>query len=128
MLFDSNRQRDESLINLDCRLTTVIFRNRCGRDDSDNFRTLELAFRGQRLLNIFYKDTWWPSRIADFHVYSTTPDSLLKQGADSWQCTSTNKNLDVEQAREVALDLERQGHLIRIVPDELCMSYKWRLP
>ena len=74
------------------------------------------------------KITWWRGRVAGYHVYSTTPDSLLKLGADSWQCKSTDHNLENEQAKEAALELEKQGHLVRVVPDELCQSYNWRLP
>ena len=79
------------------------------------------------MLSILQNIVWWRSRIADYHVYSTTPDCLLALGADSWQCKSTNHNLDNEQAREVALELESEGYLVRVVPDQLCQSYNWRV-
>jgi len=61
-----------------------------------------------------------------FHVFSTPPQNLTEMGAESWKCSSGHRNLNSEQAKECALDLEMKGHLVRIVPDELRNSKGWR--
>lgn len=62
-----------------------------------------------------------------YSVYFAKPGDISKNGSDSWQCKSDNQNLDSEKAKQVALELEDLGHLVRVVPAALCQSNKWRV-
>ncbi len=77
------------------------------------------------LFNIWRKNKSDTNR-RKFHVFSTPPQKLAENGAESWKCPSNHSNLNSEQAKECALDLEKQGHLVRIVPDELRNAKGWR--
>lgn len=63
-----------------------------------------------------------------YSVYCASPEDIRKNGSDSWQRKSNNQNLDGENAKKLALDLESRGFLIRVVPVSLCQSDKWRTP
>ena len=77
------------------------------------------------LFNIWRKNRKFTEK-KKFHVFSTPPGSFTKSGAESWECPANHRNLDSEQAKECASDLEKQGHLVRIVPDELRNARGWK--